>query len=378
MEREAGTIATTATAQQATQQRLEPLPPLCVDPSQLVKVTVCTRPFRAAGPRLETERLGDKLVVHNYGHGGSGWSLSWGSAAAAVSMALHDGDKEIAVIGCGALGLTSAIALQWAGAQVTIYARDLPTETRSARATGVWTPDARIALTSGMASDFPKRWEALARHTHRLMTGLLDAPEQPLDIHHRFVLSDIPATEAWAQRLAEDDIGFARLEDRLHDLFPEPVDFGPGQHPFTTRYARQTTSFRYNIAALTRHLGKEYRERGGTLVQQQFHTPGDLLQLHERVIVHCTGYGARALFGDDSLIPVRGQISWLPPQPGLPYSLQWGDLNLVPRADGTVVQWGAQGDSTGWNDASEAADPEETRSALAVAVGLCGAPAGDR
>src|SRR5688572_5617140 len=43
-------------------------------------ITVCSRPFRAAGPRLDTEMLGDTLVVHNYGHGGSGWSLSWGSA----------------------------------------------------------------------------------------------------------------------------------------------------------------------------------------------------------------------------------------------------------------------------------------------------------
>ena len=36
------------------------------------RITVCLRPFRAAGPRLEVDHVGHKTVVHNYGHGGSG------------------------------------------------------------------------------------------------------------------------------------------------------------------------------------------------------------------------------------------------------------------------------------------------------------------
>src|SRR5690348_17789700 len=47
---------------------------------RITSITVCTRPFRAQGPRLDVERMGSKTVVHNYGHGGSGWSLSWGSS----------------------------------------------------------------------------------------------------------------------------------------------------------------------------------------------------------------------------------------------------------------------------------------------------------
>jgi hypothetical protein len=55
------------------------LPPLRLAPDRISAITVCTRPFRAQGPRLEGERLGNKTVIHHYGHGGSGWSLSWGS-----------------------------------------------------------------------------------------------------------------------------------------------------------------------------------------------------------------------------------------------------------------------------------------------------------
>ena len=73
----------------------------------IFRVTVCLRPFRAAGPRLDVERVGDKTVVHNYGHGGSGWSLSWGSSSLAVEKAMAAGERDVAVIGCGALGMTS-------------------------------------------------------------------------------------------------------------------------------------------------------------------------------------------------------------------------------------------------------------------------------
>ena len=57
-----------------------PLAPVRAHPDRLFDITVCLRPFRAKGPRIEAEQIGDTLVVHNYGHGGSGWSLSWGSA----------------------------------------------------------------------------------------------------------------------------------------------------------------------------------------------------------------------------------------------------------------------------------------------------------
>src|SRR5260370_39159378 len=101
-----------------------PLVPIRARTDRIFDIAVCLRPFRPAGPRVEIERLGDALVVHNYGHGGSGWSLSWGSSARAVRLAMQNSPGEVAVIGCGVLGLTSAILAQRAGARVTIYARE--------------------------------------------------------------------------------------------------------------------------------------------------------------------------------------------------------------------------------------------------------------
>src|ERR1700680_5047711 len=63
--------------------RIPNLPPIRAQIDRMFRITVCLRPFRAAGPRLDVERVGDKTVVHNYGHGGSGWALSGGSRSGA-------------------------------------------------------------------------------------------------------------------------------------------------------------------------------------------------------------------------------------------------------------------------------------------------------
>jgi D-amino-acid oxidase len=141
------------------------LAPLGASVDRITRITVCTRPFRAQGPRLDVEKVGAKTVVHNYGHGGSGWSLSWGSGALATASALATGERGIAVIGCGALGLTTALLLQRAGVHVTIYAKDVFPNVRSSLATGLYTPDSRICLEEHATSAFKHTWELMARQS---------------------------------------------------------------------------------------------------------------------------------------------------------------------------------------------------------------------
>jgi D-amino-acid oxidase len=46
------------------------------------------RPFRRSGVRLQRDRLRDgRTVIHNYGHGGSGFTLSWGCARDVLDLA---------------------------------------------------------------------------------------------------------------------------------------------------------------------------------------------------------------------------------------------------------------------------------------------------
>ena len=53
------------------------------------RVTVGIRPCRSE-VRLEAEALGNgRTVIHNYGHGGAGFTLSWGCALEAAELAAH-------------------------------------------------------------------------------------------------------------------------------------------------------------------------------------------------------------------------------------------------------------------------------------------------
>jgi D-amino-acid oxidase len=54
---------------------------LKIDKPRVLRERVGLRPFRKSGVRLEREKLSDgRTVIHNYGHGGSGFTLSWGCA----------------------------------------------------------------------------------------------------------------------------------------------------------------------------------------------------------------------------------------------------------------------------------------------------------
>ena len=52
----------------------------------VIRHGVGLRPVREGGTRIETERIRDVLVVHNYGAGGAGYQSSYGCAQAAVTL----------------------------------------------------------------------------------------------------------------------------------------------------------------------------------------------------------------------------------------------------------------------------------------------------
>ena len=345
--------------------------PLLTDPARLSRITVCTRPFRAQGPRIEVETIGDKRIVHNYGHGGSGWSLAWGSAAAARDLALAGGQRDVAVIGCGALGLTAALQMLRAGARVVIYAAERTPYTRSARATGVWTPDSRIAADSAVSPDFPARWEAMARRSwvdHHAFVGLDGDPVRFIDQYN--LSAKRGGNGAVGPEPTAGRVGFARYGDRLADLVPHSRELAMDEHPFPVASARVVPQMTFNVAEYARQLTEAFLMEGGRIVQRTFNHPSELADLAEPVVVNCTGYGARALFGDESVIPVRGQIAWLTPQPELTYSLYFRAISMVPRHDGIVIQANGASQMVGYGVEDETPDRAEAEQALAVLATL--------
>jgi glycine/D-amino acid oxidase-like deaminating enzyme len=343
-----------------------PIAPIHADASRLFNITCCTRPFRAAGPRIEAEKIGDKIVIHNYGHGGSGWSLSWGSAQVAVTKAQEalSGKNNLAVIGCGAIGLTSAITAQRAGQRVTIYAKERPPFVRSSRATGTWTPDSRVALTSAVAPSFGDLWETMARRSLAIHQSYLGTPGTPVEWQDAYQLSDLEGPQQPEPPESGTHHIFAAFHDRIHDDLPRWTNIDPALTPFPTASVNRGTQLIFNIADYSRQLLNEFLTAGGQIETREFHSPQDLAALSQPVIVNCTGYAARQLFSDESIVPIRGQIGWLVPQPEVRYNLYYQDLILVSRRDGIAVQTNPQGDDTGWNDAIEQPDRATTEDAL--------------
>jgi D-amino-acid oxidase len=338
-----------------------PIIPIRAHVDRIFRITVCLRPFRAAGPRMDVERVGDRVVMHNYGHGGSGWSLSWGSADVVVGKALEatNGSKDVAVVGCGALGLTAAITAQRAGLRVTIYAKERPPLVRSARATGSWTPDSRIALESAAAPEFAAQWEAMARTSFAMYQSYLGMPGTPIEWTDRYALSDMTHEEARGQMRQMDSHVFAHYQERIADITPRPQEIPAGMHPFPTKHVWRNTSLTFNVADYSRQLMNDFMIAGGVIETREFHSPQEVASLPQRVIINCTGYGARQLWADESIVPVRGQIAWLIPQEGVNYGLNYKDLNVLARRDGIVIQPNPHGEDTGWNDTNEEPDRGE-------------------
>ena len=103
------------------------------------------RPFREGGYRLEPERPAaapQKFIVHNYGHGGAGITMSWGTASKVRDLVRNHlattSDRTVAVLGSGVMGLTAATLLLELGVQVKIYAEHFWKDTTSAVAGGQW------------------------------------------------------------------------------------------------------------------------------------------------------------------------------------------------------------------------------------------------
>ncbi len=325
------------------------LTPLRVSLDQLVDVKCCIRPVRAAGPNLGTELIGDTLVVHNYGHGGSGWSLSWGSGQIAVGKAMSVLPSEIAVVGCGIVGLTAAVVAQRAGLKVTIYARELIQQTRSFRASGSFTPDARVALTEPAGPGFGDLWEQMARFSWKAFRTYLGVPGNPVEFADSYQLSDTPIvrrefpadpaiTESFATKgLPQQNSEFARLSDRLKDIVPQPVPLAPDEIPFPAPYATRASHMHFNFASYGHTLLREFFERGGRFVNRDFHGPADYATLPEKVVINSTGYAARDLWQDKTVFPVRGETGWLVPQPEANYGVRYRNISLTSKSDGVVV-----------------------------------------
>ena len=285
----------------------------------VIRDIVGHRPYRPSGFVVKSEQFDDKTVIHNYGHGGGGISLSWGSSALAVRETLNMQPGEVAVIGSGIMGLTSARLLQDAGWKVTIYTRNVARHTTSNVAAGEWAPfsvhDAEVS-----SAAFKSQLNWAARIAHHAYTNLGGA-DYGIRWLEAYTLSESPITES---------------DGEFDDLFPYSAILSPDEHPFASPYVRRLVTMQIDPATLMRQLIEDFQIAGGRLNIRDFADRSDVLSLAEPVIFNCTGLGAAKLFDDTELTPIKGQLVFLPPDPAVDYMTFGGDqemLYMFPRTD---------------------------------------------
>jgi glycine/D-amino acid oxidase-like deaminating enzyme len=314
-----------AFAAAATPAAARALVPADVSLDRVTRTTVGLRPYRAGGFVLRAEGHDGKTIVHDFGHGGGGMSLSWGTALLAGELALQTEKRNAAVIGCGVIGLSTARVLQDAGFAVTIYARDLPPATTSNMSGAQWSPSS-IYEEDHVDAAFRALYARASVLANRRFQTLL-GEDYGVRWIENYDCHDQPESPFLSA-------GHARA---IADLYPEVVTYGPGQHPFPTRYATRFLTMFIEPNRYLRALQRDYLVRGGRVVVRTFDTAAQMLALDEPLIMNCTGLGAKQLTGDTQLTPVRGQLSVLAPQPRIDYTVLHYNRYMFPRSDGIVL-----------------------------------------
>ncbi len=245
---------------------------------------------------------------------------------------------RVVVVGAGVVGLTSAVRLAEAGYDTHVLARDLPLETTSAVAAAMWYPYL------ARPRDAVTRWAA---RSLEVLAELSQAgPDSGVRMRAGIELlsTDRPADPWWRDAVPNLET-VARPRD----------GYGSGWR-MTVPVADMATYLPFLVDRLA--------AAGGTLTRTWLANLPDT-----GVVVNATGLASRALAGDETLTPVRGQVVRVA-QVGLEeWLLEDSDparpLYVVPRERDVVV--GGTADRGSWD---RTPDPATARQVLARATAL--------
>ena len=293
------------------------LPPVLVDPSRVIRTVAGLRPYRASGFVVREEPFASKRIVHNYGHGGAGITLSWGTSRLAVDIGLQGHSGEVAVLGAGVMGLSTARLVQEAGFSVTIYTAALPPETTSNIAGGQFHPFGHF------------REEAVTPEWREQFRRAVDYSWRRFQI----LVGDEYGIR-WLPTYSEG----TEPEARLIPNFP-PVNriLSRAEHPFPIDNLIRYDTMYVEVGKYLRQMIRDVRLGGGDIRILRLGSREALTSLPQRLIFNCTGLGSRELFGDQGLRPARGQLAVLLPQPEVQYALNSESGYMFPRADGILL-----------------------------------------
>lgn len=299
-----------------------PLKPVNVSPERLIRKVVGLRPYRPSGFNISVEKLDEKIIIHNYGHGGGGISLSWGTAKLATDRIKAEQSSSIAVLGAGVIGLSTAILLLRKGRPVTMYTDRLPPNTTSNVAAAYWAP-VSVYESGSVSASFMDDFTKASQISQRMFQDLVGDRYGVWWIKSFFLGErfDFPGGK---------------------NLYPDYKQHNSTSSPFTGfATTDEVHSLMIEPPIYLKALLDDFYQLGGKIVIRKFNETTELTQLKESYIMNCTGLGSHSLFHDKSLIPVQGQLAVLLPQEEINYGYvipTFDDLlYMFPRKDGIIL-----------------------------------------
>ena len=309
---------------------------------RVIRVTTGLRPFRPSGFVVRAEKLDDKVVVHNYGHGGAGITLSWGTSQLAVEEGLKTGQTDCAVIGCGVVGLSTARLLQQRGLNPVIYTKDMPPLTTSNAAGGYWEP-VTLYDQDRVTAEFRRQFGEAARFAYR---------------RYQLMAGDVYGVRWLPAYSFSETAPAARNPDspmiEIDPLHPESKQLSDDENPFRQSHVSSHQAMLIEPSIYLNALIRDYELAGGKIAVREFASQREVVSLSHKLIFNCTGLGAKQLFGDNELTPIKGQLVFLLPQPEIDYmTLGPGSIYMFPRRDGILL--GGSHDRDVWDLAPDPA-----------------------
>lgn len=245
------------------------------------------RPFRSLGIRLEKQIVNGKTIIHNYGHGGSGVTLAWGSAGKAIEILqnenIEDNDKNVAILGQGIVGLSLAYRLLNLGYSVTLYGDKSGPETTASVAMGFIIPHKLVTPEQFMRRDQEILDESVAYFT-QLAEQEENAPLKGL---------------SWKT--------FYRVlgDNEITDSNSLAITFSGNNKKFRAEKKRVLMA---NTSIYLQEIQTKVKELGAKFVKYKFRSLDEITDLSENIVFNCLGLGAKTLFNDDSMYGIRGHV----------------------------------------------------------------------
>lgn len=273
-----------------------------ISQENMIGTTKGIRPYRKTGVRLEAELLQDKLIIHNYGYGGSGLTLSFGGSNEVLEILNNqkNSSKTVAVLGAGVVGLATAYDLLEKGYEVHIYSEKWNPNLTSNVAAGSWTPHSLPSNISLEKKQLHQRMLEIAEKRFLRSTG--NDPEfAGVRLMSYYVLTPRNSQEVKITNPSEEVI----------------VHFDNG----AIKNGRKIYRVGLDGKLFMEDLYSKVKSKGAILQQKHFESVEELLNLKEAIIVNCISMGSRELFNDQEFTPVRGQIVYFKPQDDIDYVL---------------------------------------------------------